>query len=330
MKKLMIAAAVAAMIGGAQADMVYDFSATLKTTKAKAGSATTKTIQVGRERTAGQWWYEDTTVFTPSAKTGFLDYGAYEQVVKINSATGVGTLQANRLDNAGKVALATDLLAYSDVIDSTTGDTYGLPEVYKGKIKWCAKWSYKIDGTCIRTKASETVKAKYTINDCCADMKFTMTEGIVGDLDLITLYRFGGVIGSKCTNVELVGSIGEGVTAATPYTTIPAFALAGQGTWSDKQKNSNKVVAPGIASVSGDIVGIWYESECEVCCGLDASSLAYSCDLTAHNIAGYIDADGIVGDDTVPGLVDAIVGLDQWGTAAFGTFTLKFNSKESN
>jgi len=317
MNKLMIAAALAAMIGGAQADLVYDFTASVKTTAAKAGSATTKTVKVGQD-ISGNWWYND-GVFTPSAKSGYLDYGAYTQVVKVNSATGVGTLQAGRLDNAGKTALANDLEA-----------TYCFPEIYKGKAKWCATWSYKVDGTCIRAKASETIKATYDIADCCASTKFVQSSGAiyVGDIDVITLYRFGGVIGSKCMNVEMVASIGEGVSAAAPYTTIPSFALAGQGTWSDTQKNSNKIAAPGIASVSGNIVGIWYEAECEVCCGLDASSLAYNCDLTAHNINGYTDADGIAGDDTYFGLVDSYT-YDSWGTAAFGTFTLKFNSKLS-
>jgi len=326
MKKLMIAVAAAALIGGAQAELAYDFSASLKTTKAKAGSATTRTAKVG-QNLAGEWWYE-APVFTASATAGYLDYGTYTKVVKINSATGVGTLQIGRLDNDGKASLAADLAEYN------------IPEIYKGKEKWCATWTYKIDGTCIRAKGSESVKASYTIDDCCAaDTKFTQDPDdvlVIGDIDVITLYRFGGVIGSKCMNVEFVGSIGEGVSAAGKYTTIPAFALAGQGTWSDTLKDANKEKVSAISSITGYIVGIWYESECEVCCGNDASSLAYSCDLTQHNIGDgdpttkgtYVDADGIVGDDTVMGLAD-VYGVDQWGTAAYGSFTLKYNSKNS-
>ena len=334
MKKLMIAAAVAAMIGGAYADLAYDFSASVKTTKAKAGSSTTKTIQVGQDR-SDNWWYED-AVFTTNAKdSNYRDYGTYEKVVKFD-ANGVGTLQASKLDNDGKASLATDLIDYSDQIDPATKDTYGLPEIYKGKQKWCATWTYKVDGTCVRAKGSEKITTSYTvIGDCCASeitpaTPETWAEDVayIGDLTFLTFYRFGASIGSKCTNVEAVGYVGAEGVGATAYTTIPAFAIAGQGTWG-ALKASDKTTTAGLKTLSGNIVGIWYEAQCEVCCGADASSLAYSCDLTAHNITGYTDIDGILGDDTHMGLAD-INGEDQWGTAAFGTFTIKFNAKNSN
>ena len=324
MKKLMIAAAVAAMIGGAYADIAYDFSASVKTTKAKAGSATTKKAQIGQDA-SGNWWYNDAVFTVNATDSNYLDYGAYQKVVKLNAATGVGTLQASKLDNAGKAALATALET-----------TYNVPEIYKGKQKWCATWTYKVDGTCVRAKGSEKITTSYTvIGDCCASeitpaTPETWAEDVayIGDLTFLTFYRFGASIGSKCTNVEAVGYIGAEGVGATAYTTIPAFAIAGQGTWG-ALKASDKTTTDGLKTLSGNIVGIWYEAQCEVCCGADASSLAYSCDLTAHNITGYTDIDGILGDDTHMGLAD-INGEDQWGTAAFGTFTIKFNAKNSN
>ena len=333
MKKLMIAAAVAAMIGGAYADLAYDFSASVKTTKAKAGSSTTKTIQVGQDR-SDNWWYED-AVFTTNAKdSNYRDYGTYEKVVKFD-ANGVGTLQASKLDNDGKASLATDLIDYSDQIDPATGVTYGLPEIYKGKKKWCQKWNYKVAGTCVRAKGSEKITTSYTMtNNCCtsaiaptAPETWAEDDAYIGDLTFLTFYRFGASFGSKCTNVEAVGYIGEGV-GTTEYTTIPSFAIAGQGAWGTL-KASDKTTAEGLKTLSGNIVGIWYEAQCEVCCGADASSLAYSCDLAEHNVDGYTDIDGIAGDDTAMGLTD-IYHEDQWGTAAFGTFTIKFNAKNSS
>ena len=66
MKKLMIAAAVAAIAGVASATYVYDFNATLKTTKARNGKVTT-TINLGADATGTVFWYQDDSV------TNFLD-----------------------------------------------------------------------------------------------------------------------------------------------------------------------------------------------------------------------------------------------------------------
>ena len=62
MKKLMIAAALAAMVGGAYADTAYTFSASLKTTVGKSGKVTS-TYNLG-EDAQGAFWYEDQGVMT--------------------------------------------------------------------------------------------------------------------------------------------------------------------------------------------------------------------------------------------------------------------------
>jgi hypothetical protein len=336
MKKLMIAAATAAIIGGAYADMVFDFTARVTTTTARQGNAATLTAKIGRDL-GGNWWYED-GVFTPNAAdpVNYLDYGAYEKVAK-KDATGVFKLQLNKLDAEGKAALANDLAAYD------------VPEVYKGRQTWCSTWTYKVPGTCIRAKGSETIKTWFDDqgNGCCSatvtpnaplvlaegywDSKakdYTSGSWLLGDMTILTLYRFGAVAGTKCNSIEVVGYIGAEGIGATPYTTIPQFAIAGQGTWG-KNTAADKTFDDGIQKVSGNIVGIWYESECEVCCGADKSSLAWACDLSAHNIATFTDAEfGLVGDDAFMGLQN-LYGYDEWGTAAFGTFTLTFNKAAS-
>ena len=345
MKKLMIAAAAAAMISGAYADMVFDFTAKVTTTVAKSGSETKMTAKIGEDG-FGNWWYEDLTVFTVNADPNYLDYGAYEKVAK-KDKTGVFKLQLNKLDADGKAALAADLAGYN------------VPEVYKGKQTWCATWTYKLPGTCIRTKGTETIKSWFddADNGCCyagpvkTDATLKLFEGewdaknkvywpgawLLGDMRISTLYRFGAVAGTKCNTIEAVGWIGDAGIGATAkdddtalYTTIPNFAFAGQGTWGKNTAADKTFDTEAIQKLSGNIVGIWYESECEVCCGADKSSLAWACDLTQHNIATFTDAEfGILGDDAYMGLQD-FYGYDQWGTAAFGTFTLTFNKTASN
>ena len=346
MKKLMIAAAAAAMISGAYADMVFDFTAKVTTTVAKSGSETKMTAKIGEDG-LGNWWYEDMTVFTVNADPNYLDYGAYEKVAK-KDKTGVFKLQLGKLDADGKAALAVDLAAYN------------VPEVYKGKTTWCATWTYSVPGTCIRAKGSETIKSWFddggagccyagpiksgnllVLNEGYWDSKakiYTPGAWLLGDMTISTLYRFGSVAGTKCNNIEAIGWIGDagigldsGSGDATYYTTttIPNFAFAGQGTWGKNTAADKSFDNDAIQKLSGNIVGIWYEAECEVCCGADKSSLAWACDLSAHNIATFTDAEfALIGDDTFMGLVD-YYGYDQWGTAAFGTFTLTFNKTAS-
>ena len=338
----MIAAAAAAMIGGAYADMVFDFTAKVTTTAAKLGSASTETMKVGHDG-AFNFWYTD-GVFAPNAgDPTFLDYngtgGAVEKAVKVDSY-GVGKIQIAKFKtNEAKAGLAADLAGYN------------YPEIYKGKEKWCFTFTYKVDGTCVRTKGSETIKTWFGDQGlgCCSatvtpaaplvlaegywDSKakvYTSGQWLLGDMTILTLYRFGSTLGTKSTNLEAVGFIGAEGVGVQPYTTIPNFAIAGQGTWG-KNTAADKTSDEGIQKISGNIVGIWYEPECEICCGADASSLAWSCDLTQHNVTGYQDPEfSIIGADDYMGLQDAFLGADQWGTAAFGTFTLTFNKVASH
>ena len=350
MKKLMIVAAAAAMISGAYADMVFDFTAKVTTTAAKQGGATTQKMNVGRDA-LGNWWYE-TGPFTPNADPNWLDYnGTYfiEKAAK-KDGTGVFKIQTNKFKtNDEKAALAQDL---------NLAGPFDQPEVYKGRTQWCFSFTYKVDGTCIRAKGSETIKSWFDdagVGCCTATIKpdaalhlyegiwdsktktYTSGAWLLGDMRIATLYRFGNVLGTKCNNIEAVGWIGDaGVGAdavdsdAALYKTIPNFAFAGQGTWGKNTAADKTSDDDAIQKLSGNIVGIWYEAECEVCCGADKSSLAWACDLSAHNIGGWIDSEfSIPGDDTFMGLQD-FYGADQWGTAAFGTFTLTFNKAASS
>lgn len=343
----MIAAAAAAMISGVYANTVFDFTAKVTTTKAKQGGDTTQKMDVGQDA-GGNWWYETGPFTLNATDPKYLDYtgtlGPIEKVA-VKDKTGVFKIQLNKFKtNEEKAALAEDLNNYGP---------FDVPDIYKGKPKYCFSFTYKVGGTCIRQKGSETIKSWFDDAGvgCCAaaitpTAPLVLTEGVwdsknkiytsgtwlLGDMTIYTLYRFGNVLGTKCNNIEAVGWIGDAGVGVTPYTSIPNFAFAGQGTWG-KNTAADKTFADGIQKISGNIVGIWYESECEVCCGADKSSLAWACDLSAHNIDTFQDSEfNILGDDTFMGLKDAaFAGADdEWGTAAFGTFTLTFNKAASD
>lgn len=320
MKKLMIAVAAAALVGGVKADFAYDFTASVKTTKAKQGSST-YTCRLAQDA-SGNWWYQDGVFANPSvdAKGNVIantyDYDStsgnnYPKALKINATTGVGTLLLK--DNAGKAELAADLET-----------TYNVPEIRNGKDYWCATFTYK--GTdCVRVAGSRKLAWKYTMSDCCGDTEFTAVAAnptkpaeLAAELPNINkslLYRFGSGDYEKATKIEFAGYMGAGDFTDTQIgqkessSSAIELHLAGQGTWA-KLKASDKTTAEGISSISGNIVGVLPNDECNVCCGAKDWDLVFDCDGATDSFDGSY--------------------TEGWETAAFGTFTIKFNAKNSS
>jgi len=269
----MIAAAAAAMVGGAFAtEYVYDYSASLKTTTGKAGSQTTTyTVNCGLTED-GTYWWDDLDL-------GFVDAKTAKKYV-------------NKLSNEEKRDFAIDTLGY----DEETGMTnYYVPEYYKGKAQWCFTFTYKVTETdCYRVATSIKVKDTVYVDDCCGEADWEFADGTVIDFDFG--FRFGAVSFAKATKVEVL---------AKWENDYEGFAVAGQGTWADKLGKNDGVCVGGVKNISGNIVGWLANSECRNCC--DYPKYARCFDFCEGEIYDSED---------VP-------------TAAFGTWSLKFNSKQS-
>lgn len=327
MKKLMIAAAAAAMIGGVQAfditdnvleadpgDFVYDFSATLTTTTGKEGKSwkETYTVNLGKD-SAGKWWYND-DIFTVSAdgkfKSAKIGGVTFEKVLKAGSKQYPWKLNTSvvKTDEL-KEALALEL-----GFDGTDTD-YDVQQQYKGKLVWCEtfKFKYEYPGECYRVKGTQKVKATVFIDDMCADGGIVEDNGDAYEFTLQFLNFFGNQDVTKANSIEALYTYdsddsGYGNLDAADGTNF-GFALAGQGTWKAKLftvKDSGLTWEfPGIDSISGNIVGYLPAPDCEACCANAAPALAFECDQDPEDRVWAYD---------LP-------------TAAFGTWSMKFNKK---
>ena len=283
MKKLMIVAAVATMAGALVAADGYDFTASVKTTKGKAGSQkTTYTVNLGHDGT--QYWWD---------AMGFTDANAGKRYI-------------NSLNNDEKADYAWNDLGFDGV-----NTDWPLKEVYKGKERWCTTFKFSETAyDCYRVAGSQKLKGVVKIDACCnGTWEFVSAEGYLresltnlGVEDAITtvlLYRFGGITPAKATKVEYVGTIGDfAAVSLDKYNDCydGAFALAGQGAWDTK----NDI----IKNISGNIVGVLQNPDCESCCDYNVPAIVFECGAD-ELISEYQDTPN--------------------GTAAFGTFSLKYN-----
>ena len=277
MKKLMIAAALAAMIGGAFADG-YDFTASVKTTKGKYGSQkTTYTVNLGTDEDGVYWWDD----------LGFDNEKEAKAYVK-------------SLSNEDKADLADDLN-----FDRITGENdYDTPELYKGKLRWCYTFKFtEVDEDCYRVPGSAKLRGIVVIDACCGDWEFgpyNFGKTEFADEDGMfyhqLLYRINGVSSEKANKVEAAGTIGD---VSFDGTVIGTFAYAGQGVYDVKNAR--------IASISGNIVGVLENPDCESCCDYNTEAVVFECADGDDEITSYNDTPD--------------------GTAAYGSFTLKYNKK---
>ena len=264
----MIAAAAAAMIGGAYAEG-YDFTASVKTTKGKYGSQkTTYTVNLGLDDQGVYWW-------------DGLNY-ADEKEAKAD---------IKAMTNDEKADFAWNVVNFDGVATD-----YNNKEYYKNRWVWCYTFKFtETDEDCYRVAGSAKLKGVIKA-DCCGLWEFAeydfgktvLDNDVDGTSEIANglLYRFGGVSLDKANKVEVAGTLGD---VAFDGLTIGTFAFAGQGAFDVKNDY--------IKNVSGNIVGVLDNPDCESC---------FEC----------------ANDDTPNSYLD-----DPNGTAAFGTFSIKYNKK---
>ncbi len=281
MKKLMVAAAAAAMIGGAFADG-YDFKANVKTTQGKYGSQkTTYTVNLGLDENGIYWWDDQ----------GFTTEKEAKAAVK-------------KMTNDEKAYYAWNELGFDG-----TDTKYPYKEYYRNRWVWC--YTFKFTETqedCYRVTGSKKLTGIVTMDECCGVWEFVSydfgTTILANDQDGTSeishglLYRINGVSLGKANKVEVAGTIGEtSFDGEAPV--IGTFAYAGQGAFDVKNDY--------IKNISGNIVGVLENPDCESCCDYDSLAVVFECEDEDDTITEYQDAPE--------------------GTAAFGTFSLKYNKK---
>jgi hypothetical protein len=284
MKKLMIAAAAAAMIGGAYAE-VYDFTASVKTTQGKYGSQKTSyTVYLGLDDTGTYWWDAE----------GWLNEKTAKAAVK-------------KMTNDEKADFAWNHLEFDGV-----STKYDNKEYYKGKWVWCYSFKFtKLDEDCYRVPGSAKLSGIVVMDECCGTWEFVDYDfGVtaladdagdgVSEIFHPLLYRINGISLGKANKVEVTGTFGDGGLGYVGDT-IGTFAYAGQGTFDVKNDR--------ISNISGNLVGVLENPDCENCCDYNDDAVVFEC---------YDNADSITDGPTNDQLL---------GTAAFGTFNIKYNKK---
>ena len=341
MKKLMIAAASAAMIVGAEAaqkeadfvgsaGVVYDVTLSLKTTKgvsAKKGAK--QTVNLGWNGVA-TFWYQDAEmngtndvsdasniqwskdVVVPGTKVTWADLQGSKKL----SGKTIPALDQNaikKLSEADKIKLGEALAAIAPFYSA------------KSAGKWCDTYTYTPEGLCYRDTGSLKVQGLY-VGDCCTAGSF------LGDL---FTYRFGAMNSENATKVEYVGEfvvsplfLFDSNGKETKYVAVAdsvgsfgtplVFAAAGQGTFGKVSINAGgtKYTQDAIKTISGNVVGVLPNTDCEFCCSLPIDAVCFDVCYT------LIWADAVRYNG--PGDTASA------GTAAFGTFTVKVNQKETN
>lgn len=247
MKKLMIAAAVAAFAGGAfAANYVYDFSATLKTTKGKSGKSPI-TVQLGVDATGTNFWYTDSTI------TNFLD-----------DTKKIGGVYVPTISDA---QMKTNLAAQAAVKAIVTN--------YNNKSagQWCATWKWTDTG-CYRTAGSVKLSDVLEQADCCvATYNLTNAYSLIQYAGTATAIgtplaqMFGSLDAAKANKVEIFAQ----AILNTAATEVFSGWLAGQGTRAQK---NNKYY---ISTLSGNIVGTLPAPVCPNCCTLPTPAWAFDC-----------------------------------------------------
>jgi hypothetical protein len=245
MKKLIAIAAVVVAGGVFAANYVYDFDATLKTTKGKYGSAT---INLGVDATGTNFWYNDTAVapFTNDVK----NVGGYS----------VPTIKTP-LSAAAQAAIRSIATNYN----------------FKSAGKWCA--TFKVED-CYRVTGTQKISLKgLATSNCCAGATIAITEPVTSStigfenttattIGLPLFQRFGSLDPTKANKVELYAQVRTFKVAG-----VEEFSgwLAGQGTMATRNN------ADYVSTVSGNIVGTLPAPKCENCCVLPTPAIAFDC-----------------------------------------------------
>lgn len=160
--------------------------------------------------------------------------------------------------------------------------------------KWCETFKVTDEG-CYRVTGTEKIKDIFVGDLCCAELTGVESSLVLSATDGL-VQRFGGLTYAKAKKAEIVATVGDDADVA--------LALAGQGSIGKVLDNTDgeTVSAEGVTSLSGNIVGILPAPECEYCCSAAQPAVAFTC--------GTEDD----GDDLLK-------------TAAYGTFSIKYNAK---
>lgn len=306
MKKLMIAAALVAMIGTAEAAS-YTFKATLKTTCEKQGKqGKTATQNFGYDANGNMYWHED---------AAFTAGGQFENLVKWTTK------------KRGKITYQIQTIKQSDVnkLDVDTQDQLALIlSTYDSKDPngdWCLSLYFATPAICYRAPTTKKYEGTLYegINGCCYDGQGDYPQkGGFDDLDVgqITCttdktdigvyssngfewvfgYRINGQESKSSKTIEMVAKMdwNNEITNWDYGTIANDFALAGQGKFDVNKGN--------ITSISGKIVGTLAAPVCG-CCDKEKEARVFTC-------SGYFAYDYIKQGN--PGYL----------TAAFGDFTI--------
>lgn len=256
MKKLMLFAAVAAIAGGAfAAEYVYDFTATLKTTKGRTGKETS-TINLGADASGTVFWYQHQSV------QAYLD--------------GTHNVGGQDVPTISEANMKTNTAAQAAVKALYAAKTFN----YKSAGKWCASWKF-VDQDCYRVAGSVKLTDTFSQVDCCADSNYSLTNEVTGstiayqetatEIGMPLFQRFGGLTLAKAKKVELYASVDLKAQAATNTVDVFSGWLAGQGTVATKNN------ADYVSAISGNIVGTLPAPTCPNCCIAPTPAIAFDC-----------------------------------------------------
>lgn len=286
MKKLMIAVAAAALVGGAfaEAETAYTVNLSLKTTVGKSGKQTT-TYNLGKAND-GKLWYKDDTVVALTNKADVLE--TYFTTKKISGNSILCLSAAAKKDTEwlkDTLKIATLAAKYDE----------------KSANKWCETVKVTEEG-CYRVAGTEKIKGIFKGNLCCGTLEEVLEDGDPDDpvtIESSLAQRFGGLTYAAAKKVEIFGTATVGVDDPFGY-------IAGQGSigkvLSYDEDNDAFKTEDGISSVSGYFVGELDAPACEFCCDDDILAVAFVCGVE---------------DD----------GKKELTTAAYGTFSIKYNAK---
>lgn len=300
MKKLMIAAAAAAMIGGVEAKVAkYDFNAYLTTTTGclseKTTTETWTDVKLGKDA-AGTIWYNDATfkgiAYDATKGWAIKDTTTYPNFDIEKGYDGFGNEIPKLVLKNQKVNAA----------EKTILDNLAATYKYQSGGQWCVELSYVTENTafaqCYRVSGCDEIYQDLYVDSakCCTvgfqgfatDKNFTAYAIEYATLtgfgtDTCFINRFGSAKADEANQVEIYAKISNVLT--TQSTLAFKGWLAGQG-WIDQFGENDK----GVSSINGSIVGYTAPSKCINCCGPDATTIAFECNsaaATTPNTAAY-------------------------------------------
>lgn len=260
MKKLIAIAAVVVAGGVFAANYVYDFDATLKTTKGRYGSSQ---LNLGVDATGTNFWYRDAAV------TQYLN---------------------TTVSKGGKAipSIKAPLSAEAQAAVRSIATNY----TYKSAGQWCA--TFKVED-CYRITGTQKISVKgLTTTNCCdttADLIDSVTGSYIGFSAAAAqdgtataavanplFQRFGSLDPKKANKVELYTYV---YTFKAPGVEEFGGWLAGQGTMATRNN------ADYVSMVSGNIVGTLPAPKCEFCCDLPVPATAFDCINPAGAVLKY-------------------------------------------